>query len=64
MGKGDYHGFRHIYASWAGTRPGKDYDTFDFSSEKEAKKDDLLRPIRRPALTIQAGYVRRPKKTR
>ncbi len=60
MGKGDYHGASHVYASRAGTRPRQEYDEFDFSARKEAEKDELLRKVRRPELTINAGYLRRP----
>ncbi len=62
LGKGDYHGFSHIYASRAVTRQTREYEPFDFSAEKEAEKDELLRTVRRPQLTINAGYLRRPLK--
>ncbi len=61
MAKGDYHGFSHVYASRAGTRPKREYDEFDFSAEQEARKDELLRAVKRPQLTIHAGYLRRAK---
>lgn len=65
MGKGDYHGFSHVYASRAGTRPKREYDEFDFNVEQEAQKDELLRAVKRPQLTINAGYLRhaKPEKT-
>lgn len=60
MGKDDYHGASHIYASRAGTSPRAEYREFDFEPGREAEKDELLRRVRRPELTIQAGYLRRP----
>lgn len=60
MGKGDYHGASHIYGSRAGTSPRAEYREFDFEPGREAGKDELLRKVRRPELTIQAGYLRRP----
>ena len=60
MGKGDYHGASHIYGSRAGTSPRAEYREFDFEPGREAEKDELLRKVRRPELTIQAGDLRRP----
>lgn len=62
MGKGDYHGASHIYASRAASGPRREYQEFDFEPGREAEKDELLRRVRRPALTIQAGYLRHPAK--
>lgn len=64
MGKGDYHGASHIYASRAASGPRREYQEFDFEPGREAEKDELLRRVRRPELTIQAGYLRRPVKKR
>ena len=41
MGKGDYHGASHIYASRAGTSPRAEYREFDFEPGREAEKDEL-----------------------
>lgn len=57
MAKGDYHGFSHVYASRAATRLKRRYDEFDFSAEQEACKDELLRVVKCPQLTIHAGYL-------
>ena len=62
MSRGDYHGFSHVYASRAGTKTKQAYDEFDYSAMQEAKKDELLRAVKRPTLTIQAGYRSKPRK--
>ena len=62
MGKGDYHGASHLNASRAGSGPRREYREFDFEPAREAEKDELLRSVRRPELTIPAGYLRRPAK--